>query len=877
MVSKSRNLFAFWGKTDRSDKPSNRYHPVICHMIDVGIVAEELAAVTRFQFGNFHVHTIAFLCAMHDIGKFSPGFQSKDDAFTGLLKESGYSFPKYSEGKHGLIAARSLPDILFQAGCHNEDLADLLAYILSAHHGIFPNAVGFTSDVIPDDERWNTVRHDAMQLLCRIFSPSFTRDAALPPIADSIRLAGFLTVSDWLASNEDYFPYSASRGDDLGGIVMESYVAERRELAAKILDALHIGTTLKGKKTFFEMFQFPQNDCQKAITEITQELTHPMLIIVETPMGSGKTEAALEAYSHIALKNKLRGMYYALPTQATSNAMFGRVESFIEKLDLSGKTEFHLLHAASDINPEYDKLRVRSIGDDSDTSPGGGVYASSWFAGRKRGVLADFGVGTIDQALMSVLKNRHFFVRSFGLSDKVVILDEVHAYDAYMTEEISCLVKWLLKQNTSVIILSATLPESKRTKIIGKAVGEMPAGIKYPCVLGTDTTGRVVYRSLAGMDQVPVIMKPLMLKADDELKMETIKRLLDERLAEGGCAACILNTVSGAQLLYKLIKDSGSFDDVILFHGRFTVNRKTEIEKYIRSRYGRQGDGVQRPERGLVIATQVLEQSLDVDFDLMISDLAPIDLLLQRAGRLHRHNNTRLESLQERALYVLIPDMDREKPCLGANGFVYFPAILASTALLFFNEKNGYCPIKVKIPDDVSTLIEKVYGTDWSAIDGLPFEDTFRKWSDEREGKELGQSYTGKQNTLGDPDDDVLSYLSMVNNTWDEDTVAPSRLTKPSVQLVVISDDEQLEAFDKKDEKALFGRIVVTSHNTVVRHFIDGKDTTPEWWNKSSILRNCRPLVLQKDGYGLDLGEVMIMYDDDYGLRVLEKKGGTNG
>ena len=876
-MSQQAEYYKFWGKLDKNG-PVLRYHPAICHMIDAGVVGRALASALRFRFGGFDLDTLAFLCAVHDIGKLSPGFQGKSEERAEVLKGQGHSFPKDSEKKHGLIAAKYLPELIRQAGCKDDDLAELLAHVLAAHHGTFPGGVGWNCEIIKDDETWKAVRQNAVRLLSGLFPPCFAGDNALPSLADSIRFAGLVTVADWLASNENYFPYGCRFEDEQTNIALERYAEERCNLAVKVLSGLHIGALLERGKAFFDMFRFPRNQYQEAVASVAQELTHPMLIIVETPTGSGKTEAALEAYSHIALKNGLRGMYYALPTQATSNAMFGRVENFIKNLDLSGGTEFHLLHANSDINPDYEKMLVQNVWDEDDKHPEGGVHASSWFTARKRGLLADFGVGTIDQALMSVLKNRHFFVRSFGLSDKVVILDEVHAYDAYMTEEIACLVRWLLDQNTSVIILSATLPKSKRSKITGR---DTSADIRYPCIMGLSSAGNIAYKNLTGTKQTPVIMKPLVWRKSGKNKAEIAKDLLDEKLAEGGCAACILNTVSDAQELYGLVKDSRDFQDVILFHGRFTVDRKERIEKWIRFRYGKRNDGTCRPRKGLVIATQVLEQSLDVDFDLMISDLAPIDLLLQRAGRLHRHENERPSTLRERALYVLIPDMTAEKVSFGGSGFVYFPAVLAKTGRLFLAEGDSHQSITVNIPDDVSALVEKVYDDSSNTeMDNIRFKADFEKWVRNREGTELGQSYLGKQNTLGYPDSkDPLRYLSMLNNTWEEDAVAPSRLTKPSVRLVVVRDGKNLETLDHGSERAFYAQSVAIDNNAVVKHYLGKKHTIPDPWEKSPVLRNCYPLMLPDESSVLDLGDVTVTYDDDYGLRVEKKgkKGGVDG
>ena len=574
--------------------------------------------------------------------------------------------------------------------------------------------------------------------------------------------------------------------------------------AKALVHELWMDSVLVSRKPFDQLFPFPPNPCQRAVMKIAEHLQHPMLIVVESPMGTGKTEAALATFSHIAEQNGLRGMYYALPTQATGNAMFHRMISFLERLELSGHVEFHLIHANADLNPEYEELQLRNIGEPEDEHENS-VIASSWFTARKRGILASFGTGTIDQALMAVLKVRHFFVRLFGLSGKALILDEVHAYDAYMTEEISRLIGWLSRNNSSVILLSATLPNKRREKLLAafSNTAQLPSDVRYPCVIGVDVTGKTMQEEIEDLEPSSVILAPVL--SSQEEKVGAILRIIHDKLANGGCAACILNTISEAQAVYAAVKKTIEADEIILFHSRFTLERRLKIEEHIITRYGKERSN--RPSKGVVIATQVLEQSLDVDFDLMVSDLAPIDLLLQRAGRLHRHDNPRPFLLSDRVLYVIIPEVHAGKHDFGKSKFVYFPDILTKTALLFAKE-DAYSALEVDLPYGVNKPIEAVYGEEQTLHSGT-HRTALEKWIESRIGSEMAQRYAASAVSLADVrcfDDDPCYFLGNLANNEDEGRIVSSRLSRQSVRLIILEGDTELTICGKEDVKRLYGR-----------------------------------------------------------------------
>jgi CRISPR-associated endonuclease/helicase Cas3 len=543
--------------------------------------------------------------------------------------------------------------------------------------------------------------------------------------------------------------------------------------------------------------------------------------------------------------------------------MFPRIKTFIDKLDPAEKSELHLIHANADLNQDYEELKIKSV-----ENPEESIAATSWFTARKRGLLANYGTGTIDQALMAVLKVRHFFLRLFGLAGKLIVLDEIHAYDAYMTEEISRLIGWLPYCDSSVVLLSATLPNSRRQQLLESFAPGTTSdlNVNYPCVIGVDTTGSLQYEEIKELEPATVVIEPII--SSQEEKAGKIVQLLAEKLVDGGCAACILNTVSEAQKVYerveKHINDAG---DLLLFHARFTLEHRLKIEDRIRKLYGKNGE---RPSKGIVIATQVIEQSLDIDFDFMVSDLAPIDLLLQRAGRLHRHMNVRPPLLQDRILHVLIPDIQADRIDFGGSRFVYFPDILVKTANLF-GEKGRYHALKVNIPYGVSPLIETVYGNEELHISNN-LQDALDKWIEERIGTELAQLFAAHEASLADVRsflDDPNYYIITLSNDNDDERMISSRLGRPNVTLVVTEEGEVLNVHRKEDAKRFYGKSLVTDNTHLVRHF--QKEDPPDQWKDVALLRHCRRLAL-KNGK-TELGKKTISYDREFGLRIIGGKG----
>ena len=738
-------LLRFWGKSDDNDAAN--WHPLLFHLLDVGNAARclwdtVLPASTRQQIaaalglGNDAAsarRVVILLTAQHDLGKAS-SFQTKVPSFWDALKtNSGLTLSdSVPTPPHGFVTTKLLPDFVEKGiggWSASGAAAKLLARITGGHHGTFPVAADLDPTVMHPrsfgDAAWNAARDALLRSLeTHLFSDEDNGSLPtpitlpLPRIDDAMLLpllGGLISVADWIGSSQNHFPPA-------GRVDLADYAARSRETAKKALQDFGWTPTPRfaAPASFPALFGFDPNPMQQKVIEVADSQTAPYLLIVEAAMGEGKTEAAVYAIDR-ALTAKpaplAHGFYVALPTQATGNAMFARVHhKYLEpekgKLRHQGNLNLQLVHSGSFTSDAFDKLKFaansRTKGDD-DNGDNGRVIAATWFTARKRPLLAPFGVGTIDQSLTGVLQTKHWFVRLFGLAGKVVVFDEVHAYDIYMGELLGRLLGWLRLLGCTVILLSATLPASKRSQLIDAWNGTAPYAeipeAAYPRVT-------LVSKAASNAWHVPAAARPTPAPGKQGrpdavevayagLDFAALAQTLRADLPHGGCAAVICNTVTRAQEAYQILRDALESEGwtVLLFHARTISKWRLNREKQVLENLGK--DSV-RPTKFLLIGTQVLEQSLDYDVDWMASEIAPIDLLLQRMGRLWRHERTRPPACKP-LFYVLCGGTDDTLPEFPAStDRVYEPYILLRTRL-------ALQPGPVALPGSIEPLINAVY------------------------------------------------------------------------------------------------------------------------------------------------------------------------
>ncbi len=467
-------------------------------------------------------------------------------------------------------------------------------------------------------------------------------------------------------------------------------------------------------------------------------------MIVEAPMGEGKTEAALLAAEILAARFGLGGCFVALPTMATSDAMFHRVHDWISRLP-GGPVSIYLAHGKSALNPEFQELQAlgRLVGISQDPSGGdprcqpasdGQAVALAWLSGRKKGVLSSFVVGTVDQILMGGLRSRHLVLRHLALAGKVVVIDEVHASDVFMNVYLVRVLTWLGAYQVPTVLLSATLPRARREELatayrMGRRrrvpTGPVVFGARlppvappdplpareaspYPCItVATAEAVRAV--AVAPSDRTLQVSVEL---ADDDLSALT--SLIQQALSAGGCVAVVRNTVVRAQETAEALRAVFGSDEVALLHSRFLGPDRMRKEAELRRRLGPPSIGSARPARLIVVGTQVLEQSLDVDFDLLITDLAPMDLMLQRVGRLHRHPRdpaVRGSMSQPRCVVVGVQkwSTDPPAPVPGSVSVYGLSVLLRAAATLRQAVHDG----EIALPTDVPRLVEHACADDF--------------------------------------------------------------------------------------------------------------------------------------------------------------------
>jgi len=912
-MSVQKAALALWAKS------GDPFHPLLAHMLDTAAVAKEvlyrepprslaLYAEDWRLSEEKAARWVAFLVGLHDLGKASPVFQAGWPEGARRVREAGFSLEEGLDWvAHGVFTELFLRQLLKEKGLPKRATNDLAA-ALGAHHG-FPASGEEKKKARNQIKRetplwWEARRWLLEELFQRLLAP-------LPRLEESgearpeavLRVMALASFADWVASDPGFFPYGRDP-------MAPDYLEEAQELAKRALD--QVGWRpfrLPEGRDFKELFPFPPNPLQARLPQVLGSPKEPVLVLVEAPMGMGKTEAAL--FAHHLLEQSLlhRGLYVGLPTQATANGLFPRVQAFLERV--LEKPEVQLQHGTALLNPRYTELMEKAhptqVGEEAE----GGAVASAWFSARKRAMLAPHGVGTLDQALLGVLRVRHHFVRLWGLMNRVVVLDEVHAYDVYTSGLLASLLRWLKVLGSSAIVMTATLPPSRRWELLaawagGKIKEDLDLG-PYPRVVVVEGDG-VRCTSLPPHRQVEVALKRVPVAVRD------LAEVLKEALP--GALGAIVNTVDRAQALYQALgpgealtlaalvrrlegvsggkaweevrgalperggevvgKVLGDGTLVFLLHARFPAEERALREGVIVALFGKEGP---RPERAILVATQVAEQSLDLDFDLLYTDLAPIDLLFQRAGRLHRHERPRPEKHAFPRLLLGVPEgLDFGKPLYWDA--VYEDFVLLSTWWALEGKAS------LRIPQDLEPLLEAVYeDEDPGKFPELLLERA-RKSLENLKKRRTKEAETARAFSLSDPAR-LLAY-------WDEgELVARERLeddeekqetqrlltrlgdlTVAVVPLYRVGEGLFLDRegrrraplkgeLSREEAEALFRRAVRLSRYPIPQTLL-GQDP-PSAWKKSGLLRGLRPLEMEKV-FALEKSAFQVDLDPELGV-----------
>jgi CRISPR-associated endonuclease/helicase Cas3 len=904
MLAEDKQYYKYWGKASKYD---GHFHLLPYHSLDVASVAyvlleqhqalrNKLSQLTGLEAGVL-TRWVIFLFALHDLGKFSQCFQNlrvdlmerlqgrKADR-SGLLRHDslGYMFwHKHilnllqDEGWLSVKSARSKRSINYWA------------MAVTGHHGQPPKlSGGFDDHFSPQD---CTAAEEFTNAVAGLFlgKQSELVEPEIPAAREtSWWLAGLAVLCDWLGSNRDYFPYQARQ------ISLQEYWQQAITQAGNaIAKAELLPDHPADRQDFKDLFNWQANNPTPLQIQCANVRMSggPGLFLLEDVTGAGKTEAALMLVHRLMNEGQGEGIYFALPTMATANAMYQRMAGVYQNLFAAGtKPSLILAHGARELSAQFRQSIIPESQnceqDNGDGTIPAGTHCSAWLAdNRKKAFLAEVGIGTIDQALLAVLPSRHQSLRLLGLLGKVLVVDEVHACDAYMNQLLGTLLTAQAMAGGSVVLLSATLPTAQRRALLdafAKGLGrddvklQKTGNLDYP--LFTHYSADGIFESVVETrESVKRHLKVELLHAQNEVEAK-----IRDAVMKGKCVCWIRNTVDHARQAYADLRDKYPDWNIALFHARYAMDDRLNIENRIVTRFGEASTAVQRTGQVLV-ATQVVEQSLDLDFDLMVTDLAPMDLIIQRAGRLCRHSRdeqgNRIRGRDRRGVPTLIVNSPDPQGEIKQDWFdAYFPRAgavyphhgqLWLTASLL-SEKGGF-----SMPEDARILIEGVYGD-------ADYPDALQQRAAKAEGDTNASRCLGVLNSLKLE----AGYGGAEENIWWDEAITPTRLGEDSIIVYLARwRDGQLTSWVQQGEHR-WQRSAVQVRRSLIAEEAAYDDIPNEVMAvcRESLPANGKwgvlvPLIHEREsewyGYAKDLNRLIrkVIYSAEQGVEVLKDRG----
>ena len=799
-----RRHLRYWAKTDRDGR--DHYHPVVHHGLDVAAVGEvlltrrprsqrRLAAASGLA-PEAVVQLVAFLLSLHDVGKVADGFQClspqwmerlqgtvRQQTYGGIWRHdtAGYVALQRLLGRDGLCGLLADP---------TSSVASLFAktWLAAAmgHHGVPPTLdaqkhnYGLPRQFPPAAETYVAATTAELKHLHHpgVLNADLV-DGAARLASSSWLFAGLAVAADWIGSNEGWFPFDAEPCEP--DTYYASHALPRAHVAVEKAGLVERSASVS--LTFAQLWPEFQPTPLQRLADVLELAEGPQLVVIEEVTGGGKTEAAFTLAHRLIAGGKADGLYVGLPTMATANAMYDRLEADYRRLFAPNQEPSLILaHSRRKLRLALDAAAEQPrVPSETDTAA---AQCSAWLASSsKKALLADVGIGTVDQALFAILQTRHQSLRLWGLDGKVLVVDEVHAADSYMQSLLCGLLRAHAANGGSALLLSATLSARQRANLAAAFASgagfEAPdlTDPRYPALVHLTRRGGVVH---------PLEARP---EASREIAVQLlhgepeVEAVLAATLDAGGCACWIRNTVADAVAAWEHWSQRLGRDRVTLFHARFTADDRDALERDVVTRFGPKSGPSERAGR-LVIATQVVEQSLDLDFDTLVSDLAMADLLVQRAGRYRRHARDRLgrciKGTDERGAPVFHVFSPEPTDDCGAGWFAdVFPGgawVYPDHGALWLGARWLAERGRLRVPEDLRELIEHVYGDE--SFDLIP--PALQAASEKADGRRRADASVARFNQLefqqGYRPEGAVS-------SWRDDVSTPTRLGEPTTTL----------------------------------------------------------------------------------------------
>lgn len=812
-MTPSADYFRYWGKANPESSEGPAYHLLVYHSLDVAAVGARylshskslLTAICRVleceqeAFLSF----ATFVMALHDLGKFSEAFQSqRPDLIQTLQQREPNSSKQYTE-RHdslGYWLWNELSDkgllVSLQLANKKQNHLSLKPWMqaVTGHHGMPPKSDGPCRRFFTDEDQTASQRFVLAMADLLLTDPA--RKLLNQPIEGfeeigkslSWWFAGVTVLADWLGSNTKYFPYQSTPSN------LNQYWSKGLEMADIALGQTGVLPIpiAEGKcvQDFFPYIEKPTPLQQWASSVALSAM--PQIHLLEDVTGAGKTEAAMVLAYRLMAQGSASGFYIGLPTMATANAMYERVAKVYQTL-FAGDASLALAHGSRHFVEQFARSIVPDSvveHDENQHDQTASARCTAWLADHgKRALLASAGVGTIDQALLAVLHSKHQSLRLLGLYNKVLVIDEVHACDAYMLGVLAVLLEFHARSDGSVILLSATLTQAMKQSLLDAyAKGRQYDGLlslrstSYPLASSwSNEQGALSEMPLASRANVSRVVK-VRYTADEESVYQHVVRSLHE----GKCVVWIRNTVADVLASYARLFTLVNPEKITVFHSRFALSDRLRIEQQVLEFFGPANSPTSRCGR-LLIASQVAEQSLDIDADELISDLAPIDRLLQRAGRLHRHirhaNGDRISGSDG------VMNDGRSEPCLWVYGpewtdspsSDWFAAAFPKGQYVYPHHGRLWRTARLlqsgafTMPQDARRLVESVFS---ESVDLPP---SLEQRAITVKGEEMSEASLAQMNTLKID----TGYLRGDLGDWWADALTPTRLGEKTVQVML--------------------------------------------------------------------------------------------
>ena len=753
-----------WGKTAEG---APLWHPACCHMLDVAACAERLFEVRPISTGRLAAtlgvgatdlrRWLVAAIAVHDLGKLTRAFQAKvpelwREDLIGPLAPLPPTSTRHDRLLAGWISARAaVPSsamdpktwpIFSGVGTTTRkgfaSKAGPIASALCGHHGRPVEGEALDDLALEQDvgEACERLAASFLDDWFRLVDPPTMMFTAKQALAASWLINGLTTTADWLGSwqSGDGFRPTTRFGEAFEGDLAGYWHDVARPTAAKVvIEAGLVPARPSRGSSAKALFGIDAPRPMQALAETVHLPEGPVIVVVEDLTGGGKTEGATIIAHRLMARGDAGGVYMALPTMATAGAMFDRLAGTMSAMFEPGgrRPSLSLAHGRAHLDDRFSSIPSEAIAGAGDDA---GTWCSEWLRDdRRKSFLSDVGAGTVDQALLGVLPARFGCLRSSGLADRVLVVDEAHAYDGYTGGLLRKLIAFHWSLGGSTVVLSATLPSSQREEIEACAgsprdtgAAEEPDQAPYPLVtvVGRGGVARHPVGHHVGLERVVEVTR--------EAEPASAIAWLEARHGAGDAVAYVRNSVGDAIEAATELRSRGV--PCTLFHARMAMVDRARVERSVLDAYGRGATPTSR-RASVLVATQVVEQSLDLDLDGMATDLAPVDLLLQRMGRVWRHMDLRPASARPTAhpemhLVTNEPGADAARDwvagLLRATGFVYDDhGLLWRTARALASQGWRY-----RLPEDVRSMVEEVY-----ASENVP--EALRKSSEDAQAYEM--------------------------------------------------------------------------------------------------------------------------------------------